>query len=362
MSIKGIDIFSGAGGMSIGAKFAGVDTVLAVDSDKHAAATYKLNHPDSEVICDDIRNIPDFSIYRPDEECVVFGGPPCQGFSTSNQRTRNTLNQNNWLFTEFLRAVRQISPEWVVFENVRGILETEQAMFLEMVVSGLEVFNYSVKYKLLNASNFGVPQKRSRLFVVAHQKGLGFDWPEISSKPCVSVDDALSDLPILENGASFERLSYSSEPKSEFAKRMRGASKHSFDNFVTRNAAHVVDRYCHIPQGGNWEDIPVHLMDNYADRSRCHTGIYRRLESNQPAVTIGNYRKNMLIHPHSNRGLSVREAARLQSFPDWFRFTGSIGFQQQQVGNAVPPLLAEAVFEQVLASSKANHNQLIAAE
>lgn len=362
MTIKGIDIFSGAGGMSIGAKSAGVDTILAVDSDKYAAATYKLNHPNTEMVCDDIRSIPDFSIYRPEGQCVVFGGPPCQGFSTSNQRTRNTLNQNNWLFKEFLRAVRQISPEWVVFENVRGILETEQAMFLEMVVSGLKVFNYTVKYQLLNASDFGVPQKRSRLFVVAHQKGFNFDWPMKSSLPLVTVEDALSDLPFLENGAAFDCLKYSGKPKSKFARKMRGSSKVSFDNFVTKNADHVVDRYCHIPHGGNWEDIPIELMENYADRSRCHTGIYRRLKSNQPAVTIGNYRKNMLIHPNYNRGLSVREAARLQSFPDWFRFTGSIGFQQQQVGNAVPPLLAEAVFKQVLVSSKAQNNQLIAAE
>ena len=120
------------------------------------------------------------------------------------------------------------------------------------------------------------------------------------------------------------------------------------NNLVTANAKHVVERYAHIPQGGNWEDIPKILMGNYTDTSRCHTNMYRRLDGSKPSVVIGNVRKNMLIHPWKNRGLSVREAARLQSFPDSFRFFGSIGFQQQQVGNAVPPLLAKAVFSQII--------------
>jgi DNA (cytosine-5)-methyltransferase 1 len=117
---------------------------------------------------------------------------------------------------------------------------------------------------------------------------------------------------------------------------------------VSKNSKSVIERYAYIPQGGNWEDIPETLMKNYADRSRCHTGIYHRLKEDAPSVTIGNYRKAMLIHPWEDRGLSVREAARLQSFPDNYQFMGSIGFQQQQVSNAVPPLLAKAVFEMIV--------------
>jgi DNA (cytosine-5)-methyltransferase 1 len=129
---------------------------------------------------------------------------------------------------------------------------------------------------------------------------------------------------------------------------MRGDLIKCSNNLVTGNAPHIIERYKHIPAGGNWEDIPKRLMSNYTDVQRCHTGIYRRLRHDEPSVVIGNFRKNMLIHPNKHRGLSVREAARLQSFPDSFRFHGSIGFQQQQVGNAVPPLLAKAVFRQIL--------------
>ena len=118
-------------------------------------------------------------------------------------------------------------------------------------------------------------------------------------------------------------------------------------HLVTRNAAFVLRRYKYIPQGGNWEDIPTRLMRNYKDREDCHTGIYHRLSADEPSIVIGNYRKNMLIHPFEDRGLSVREAARLQSFPDAYQFKGSVGYQQQQVANAVPPLLGQAVFRRI---------------
>ncbi|WP_347710405.1 MULTISPECIES: DNA cytosine methyltransferase [Pseudomonas] len=171
-------------------------------------------------------------------------------------------------------------------------------------------------------------------------------------KKHITVKDAIADLPQLKNGDKRDHSEYLMKASTAYAKKIRGKNKACWNNIVTNNAPYIIERYEHIPEGGNWENIPVHLMENYKDASRCHTGIYRRLKSDEPSVVIGNFRKNMLIHPWENRGLSVREAARLQSFPDSFRFYGSIGFQQQQVGNAVPPLLAKAVFDMIMSTTK----------
>ena len=194
-----------------------------------------------------------------------------------------------------------------------------------------------------------MPQKRNRVFLVGSLHGVKFEFPD-PKKPIkrTTVADAISDLPFLENGALYDRLPYRCKATSRYAKKLRGNSHYSYNNLVSVNSDLILQRYKYIPQGGNWRDIPPELMRNYKDSSRCHTGIYHRLSMEEPSSVIGNYRKNMLIHPFEDRGLSVREAARIQSFPDNFVFYGSIGQQQQQVGNAVPPMLARMVFEKLL--------------
>lgn len=332
--------------MSLGARSAGIDVQQVVEADQHAAATYEANHsPLNGVFADDIRKFePKMVTNRENEGLVVFGGPPCQGFSTSNQRTRTLDNDKNWLFREFVRVVRQTTPDWFVFENVRGILETEGGVFVEHIVDEFEKIGYTVSSKLLHAADYGVPQRRARFFIVGSSSGISYKFPAPTHSTPNTTHEAIADLPTLNNGANTCELPYGQPPLSAYAAMLRGNEEASKNNLVTRNGRDILRRYRHIPQGGNWENIPDRLMGNYADKSRCHTGIYRRLNSDEPSVVIGNYRKNMLVHPTQDRGLSVREAARLQSFPDSFRFVGSIGFQQQQVGNAVPPLLAEAVF------------------
>lgn len=341
----GIDLFAGAGGMTLGAQQAGIKVRLAVESDPNAAATYRTNFPQVELVDRDITGLTEIDIIAGDEPTILFGGPPCQGFSTSNQRTRNQLNPRNWLFREFLRVAALWRPDWIIFENVRGLVETEHGLFLEYVINELAALGYTCLPQVLNAVDFGVPQRRNRLFVIASRHGRTVEvTPPLQQQP-TTVQEAIGDLPLLENGANEDILAYGVTPPSEYAQRMRGTLERCSGHLVTRNAAYVVQRYEHIRPGYNWEDIPEHLMENYADRTRCHTGIYHRLQLNQPSVVIGNYRKNMLVHPEQHRGLSVREAARLQSFPDSHCFRGSIGFQQQQVGNAVPPLLARWVFQ-----------------
>lgn len=349
----GIDLFAGAGGMSLGAHLAGVDVQFAVENDPWACQTYEHNHPDTTLFAGDIRKVTRRQL-RPwlsgGDNLVLFGGPPCQGFSWSNVRTRNQQNDNNWLFREFVRISKLLRPAWIVFENVQGIANTEGGLFIDAVKTEFENLKYTVWTAKLNAASYGVPQERTRFFLVASRSNEGFKFPR-SKSHMVTVDDAIRDLPQLRNGHTDCWQKYGRKKPSKYGRAMRKSGQGCCNHLVTRNAEFVVERYAHVPPGGNWEDIPEELMGNYADRSRCHTGIYHRLCATEPSIVIGNFRKNMLIHPVEDRGLSVREAARLQSFPDRYGFRGSIGFQQQQVGNAVPPLLAKAVFAALLKSA-----------
>lgn len=349
----GIDLFAGAGGMSLGALQVGIDVKLAVEHDPYAAETHAYNNRHTKVFVDDIRKVGVNELRASDSTLknklkVLFGGPPCQGFSTSNIRGRRIDNAINWLFLEYLRIVRLWQPDWVVIENVKGLIDTKKGFFLKRIKYELSNSGYTISQWVLNSADFGVPQKRNRLFIIGslHRKTLEKPKPTIIKH--ITVKEAISDLPDLENGASENIKPYKCEAKSQYARKMRGNISHCANHLVTQNASIVIERYKYIPQGGNWENIPDELMNNYKNKNNCHTKIYYRLKEDEPSVVLGNYRKNMLIHPTQDRGLSVREAARLQSFPDSFNFFGSIGFQQQQVANAVPPLLAKAVFLSIL--------------
>lgn len=346
----GVDLFAGAGGMSLGARLAGVDVSTAVEIEPNAVATYRQNHPGTRMLELSVSAITldHLPVVDNVEDKVLFGGPPCQGFSYSNQQTRSVTNKKNWLFQEFLRVAQLWRPGWVVFENVRGLIDTTRGVFFDSILDGLQRLGYSVAFGVRDATDFGVPQRRARCFVLGSLRLAEIQVPYPTPPALVTVAEAIADLPELRNGASESWMPYKHEPSSQYARQMRGELCLSANHLVSRNADYVIERYAHVPPGGNWQNIPPHLMTNYTDKSRCHTGIYKRLEWDKPSVVIGNYRKNMLIHPDQDRGLSVREAARLQSFPDWYLFKGSIGFQQQQVCDAVPPLLAAGIFRELL--------------
>lgn len=347
--IIGVDLFAGAGGMSLGAENAGIDVRLAIEKDVFAAATYKANHPNTHVLEEDIKKVKIIPVnVAKRAKKILFGGPPCQGFSMSNTRTRSSENPGNWLFREFIRIAGIWAPDWVVLENVKGIEQLDQGDFLLKIVRGFRGLGYACSWFTLNAADFGVPQVRNRFFLIGSKHGIHLDAPQ---KPCataVTVKEAILDLPTLTNGADVDVLPYKENAISPYAKQMRGRCKKCSGHLVSRNSALVVKRYSYVPQGGNWVNIPDELMGSYADKKRCHTGIYKRLCEDSTSVVLGNYRKNMLIHPTEDRGLSVREAARLQSFPDSYVFKGNLGAKQQQVGNAVPPKLAEAVFRNII--------------
>jgi DNA (cytosine-5)-methyltransferase 1 len=268
-------------------------------------------------------------------------------------------NKKNFLFLEFVRFVQEIRPAWFVLENVWGITNINEGKTEKMIeecfraIPGYDHITSSVLW----ASDYGVPQNRNRFFMVGNRLGIDFQFPK-KHKEKITVDEAISDLPSLQNGQMLEESDYTKteEEASPYARLMRKGSDKARQNFVSRNNDLVIERYKYIGQGQNWRAIPDFLMQNYADKGRCHSGIYKRLRADQPSVVISNYRKSMLIHPYEDRGISVREAARLQSFPDTFIFEGPLMHIQQQIGNAVPPLLGKAVFQQIIKQTK-EHEQ-----
>lgn len=344
----GIDIFSGAGGLSLGAENAGISIGLAIEKDPSAAKTFGRNHPGVNILCKDIGEIKPLE-HTEKYPFIVFGGPPCQGFSLSNTKTRTEFNRNNYLFNEFVRFVDELQPEWFLFENVEGITTFNRGETVKEIKACFKDIGYETTEEVLYASDYGVPQHRNRFIMVGNRLGKTFEFPE-KSESRVSVEEAISDLPDLINGDKFAELPYKMDVAeiSGYARSMRSKSKTASQNLVSKNEDYVIERYKHIKQGQNWKAIPSELMENYANVNNCHSGIYKRLDASIPSVVISNYRKNMLIHPFQDRGLSVREAARLQSFPDHFVFEGTLMHVQQQIGNAVPPLLAEAIFKKIL--------------
>jgi DNA (cytosine-5)-methyltransferase 1 len=342
-----IDIFCGAGGLSLGATMSGINTRIAIECEMHAAQTFKKNHKEAEVLNEDIRKINPLQ-YVNSQPFILIGGPPCQGFSQANTRTRNRKNEKNWMFKEYIRFLQALKPKWFLFENVQGFKLFEHGEFAKNVESIFHNYGYKTNSATLDASEFGVPQKRNRFFIVGNKNGVKFDFNLAKRKSTVTTGEALSDLPALSNGDNINKCDYTKEADTEYLRLMRANSKHATQNVVSKNNKHVLERYKYIEQGQNWQAIPKKLMRNYKKITSTHSGIYRRLDPKQPSVVIANYRKSMLIHPFDDRGLSIREAARLQSFPDDFEFCGPLSYQQQQIGNAVPPLLAKAIFDLIL--------------
>lgn len=309
---------------------------------------------------------------------VLIGGPPCRGFSSANRNSWSSDNPHNDLVNVFLRYVERLKPRVFLMENVQGIVWTatngngrDRASVAENVLRRMKKCGYLVFPKLLDAVWYGVPQYRTRFFLLGIHQDTGYraddfgSWGPFplpthgpgSGCPYVTVRDAIGDLPRIGNGQLSDELPYS-EPSATLLKHNRfirlmrnGAPKDTvLDHITSRHAEYVIERYRRIPAGGNWESI-AKMMSNYADVQRTHSNIYRRLVWNRPSITIGHYRKSMLVHPRQHRGLSLREASRLQSFPDWFRFSGSSSgdggliHKQQQLANAVCPLVTEAIAE-----------------
>lgn len=358
---KLIDLFCGAGGMSEGFEQAGFVSRAANDFDPDAGRTFQLNKPHSQFIpgpIEDIKNT-DFlnaAGVRKGELDVLVGGPPCQAFSVYNHQ-RGMHDERSGLFREYLRIVTGLLPRYVVMENVTGITSVAEGRAVQEIYAALHGLGYHVEHRILKAEEFGVPQERRRIFFIGSRERRKITWPEpvcwsgglfASPQACPTVWDAIGDLPPLKILEGDDESEYGDKPFSPYQRLMRKGSRRLFNHVAPYLAPINLERLTHIPQGGSWRDIPQNLLPAGMKKARrCdHTRRYGRLSFEGLASTIltkCDLHWGAFIHPNQERSLTVREAARLQSFPDRMRFTGPRGEQFRQVGNAVPPLLAKAV-------------------
>lgn len=376
-----LDLFAGAGGLSEGLSEAGFHSLFASEIVPVYANTYKLNHPGAKVLTADIRSLDasevlsDLGLERGQLD-LLAGGPPCQGFSI-NAPVRSILDQRNHLFKEYLRFVDAFAPKAVLIENVPGMVSFEHGATLHAILDALAQLGYGADVRILGAAYYGVPQMRWRTIILGlrgkvlptaafpepiyhapirpnfattfdGQMLVKLPAPEISAT-FTTVKEAIGDLPPLMCGERGEEVKeYISDPFCDYQRRLRVGNPGVYNHEAPRLSKINLERLKHIPPGGNWTDIPDDLLPKGMKQANRgdHTKRYGRVTADGLASTIltkcdphwGAY-----FHYEQERSFTVREAARIQSFPDHYIFTGTIAEQFAQVGNAVPPLLAEAV-------------------
>ena len=345
--LKVIDLFCGCGGLSEGFRLAGYEIVGGVDFNAPAIKTYNRNFENAKGICCNLLDMDQDRIVEAFGDLqdidVIIGGPPCQGFSAANRYKTEGEDPRNKLFFEFVKFVDLAKPKAIVIENVRGIVTSNNGYAKDRIYEIFESRGYSVNHRILSASDYGVPQRRQRNFFVMVKDGEKFDFDKlVKVSEEVTVEDAIGELYLHEDNSTNEPFYLSEEPKTEYRKYVRAKDGGVPNHEVRYPAEKVQHRISFVPQGGNWQDVPEELWPT--DRKNRHSSAYKRLDVNQPSCTIdtGNNHSNY-FHPLYNRIPTVREAARLQSFPDDFVFLGNRSEQYRQVGNAVPPLLAKVI-------------------
>lgn len=365
-----IDLFSGCGGLTKGFAMAGVKSIFASDIDENCEKTFKRNFPGTPFICKDITTIEKAEVdaligdNKPD---IIIGGPPCQGFSLANKR-RNKIadDPRNKLFYGFVKFINWYSPKAFVMENVKGLLSMQKGEVLETILNEFRnagECGYNVEYKVLRASDYGVPQNRERVILIGFRKDLNIQpvHPEpYQLDHLVTVDEAIADLPQIEAGQGTDVMNYPSEPTNEYQRLMRANSQYVLNHVAMKHTPRLVERFKAIQPGQSlvdvWETHGSVKRGAPGEKSTVKFGQNnQRLHGNLPAPTIAASFQSNFIHPHLNRNFTAREGARLQSFPDDFVFEGmrtkmswEKGLSQyQQIGNAVPVLLAKAIADSV---------------
>ena len=356
-SILVADLFSGAGGLSLGFKMAGYKLAFALDVDRDAMYTYATNNPEVPWLCKDVRKvlvkeIEDISGLRRGDFDIIVAGIPCEGYSQLNRRY-DPSDPRNYLFLEFLRIIKELKPKSILIENVPGMFRRSGGLFKQAIEEALRKIGYTVFTMKLNAVHYGIPQKRERVFFVGflrlfkdfsppppthiclseknllsytERKGAG-----VAHTKCVTVWDAISDLPPLKPGETKE--TYESPPKTEYQKMMREGATRLYNHTAPRHPEWTIKRIATTLPGES-------IYDTFKQRIRL------RWDEPSPTIPAGGVRPQWFYaHPEQPRGLTVREVARLQSFPDTYVFYGSMIKQRILVGDAVPPLLAKAIAE-----------------
>ena len=334
--MKIIDLFCGIGGLSLGFEQAGFEVISAIDMWKDAIITY--NHNRKEKVAK-VETVEEFNTNElPQIVCKehitgIIGGPPCQGFSTVGRREID--DPRNKMYLEFYKAVKLASPDFFVIENVKGMLTLNKGAFVKDLLErfGSNGLGYNINYQLLNAADYGIPQNRFRVFYVGI-KGKSFEFP-IPMGKILTAKDGISDLEGSDN------MHYGSAPQNEFQKMMRGKCKCPINQDYTSHTKQTIDIISRVADGGNIRDLPREIWE-----VRKYNKAFERMGTFKPSNTIDTGHRNY-FHYSEPRIPTVRESARLQSFPDDFEIIGTRGSQYKQVGNAVPPMLANIIAEKI---------------
>jgi len=344
--LTAIDLFSGCGGFSYGFQEAGFHVLVGVDNTAVALKTFEKNHNGAKTLLLDLHE--DAAIDKIVDSVegenidVIIAGPPCQGFSLTG--TRNENDTRNTLFNSVFRLAKKVNPKAIIIENVPGFMNMYGGKAKNEIIRLCDEMGYTCNPKLLYAPDFGIPQIRKRVFFVALKKELGtFEFPDniLTIENYVTCEQAIGDLPDLESGLGKEEMKYDKSPLSSYQKTMRDGCEIIHNHVGTTHTPHVINVISLVPEGGNHKDLPPGVGD-----SRKFNEAWTRYHSKKPSKTIDTGHRNH-FHYKWNRVPTVRENARLQSFPDSFIFLGNKTEQNRQVGNAVPPLLGKVLAEQL---------------
>lgn len=334
-----VDLFCGCGGLSLGFEQAGYNVLLGIDNWEDALVTFRHNHHGSETMCADLTSLNPIDIERKigkQKVDLIIGGPPCQGFSIAGKRIID--DDRNKLYKSFVRMVAHFRPKAFVLENVPNILTMGDGIIKRAIIADFEALGYKVVNKVLLASDYGVPQNRRRAIFVGLLNGEEFIYPQPTITQRVTTEQALSDLPeySLPDGSK-----YPSKPQSEYQELIRTGSNGVYNHDITIHTEQTQRIIAMVPDGGNYKDLPTELQQT----RNVHIA-WTRLNSKAPSITIDTGHRHH-FHYKYNRIPTVRESARIQSFADTVIFLGSKTSQYKQVGNAVPPLMAKAIADQL---------------